>query len=95
MKPLKNWKLNQQHQNFVELEVDNKHLFRIYVLDDSLFRVLVKKKKANWHLIELGVLHRIKTSLGWGVSVKILVVLHSQNTNLKHRKIVFQLQLIH
>lgn len=42
MKILKNWIFNQQANEFVEVLVDSKHLFRVYVLEEDLFRVLVK-----------------------------------------------------
>lgn len=44
MKILKNWVLNQQTSEFVELKVDDQHLFRIYVLENKLWRVLIKQK---------------------------------------------------
>lgn len=44
MKILKNWVLNQQTQAFVEINVDDQHLFRLYVLENDLFRVLIKRK---------------------------------------------------
>ncbi|PWC18940.1 TIM-barrel domain-containing protein [Brenneria corticis] len=44
MKTLKNWVLNQHTAEFVELNVDGRHLFRIYVLEEDVFRVLIKRK---------------------------------------------------
>lgn len=46
MKTLKQWTFNQQGEGFVELLVDDKHLFRIYVLEEGLARVLVKHRGA-------------------------------------------------
>ncbi|WP_413733887.1 TIM-barrel domain-containing protein [Sodalis sp. RH21] len=46
MKTLKNWTFSQQTERFVELEVDGLHLFRLYVLENSLFRVLIKRHGA-------------------------------------------------
>ncbi|PHI32327.1 glycoside hydrolase family 31 protein [Budvicia aquatica] len=43
MKTLKNWTLKQQHSDHVELWVDNRHTFCLYVLEQDLFRVLVKQ----------------------------------------------------
>ncbi|MEG2112739.1 MAG: alpha-glucosidase domain-containing protein, partial [Hafnia sp.] len=44
MKTLKNWVLNHQAADHVELKVDDQHLFRIYVLESGLFRVLIKQR---------------------------------------------------
>lgn len=44
MKILKNWLLTQHTHEFIELTVDDQHLFRVYVLEEDLFRVLVKRK---------------------------------------------------
>lgn len=43
MKTLKNWTLKQQHPHHVELWVDNRHSFCLYVLEQELFRVLIKQ----------------------------------------------------
>ncbi|WP_413732677.1 TIM-barrel domain-containing protein [Sodalis sp. RH20] len=43
MKTLKQWQLNRQTDHFIELSVDGAHLFRLYVLENGLFRVLIKK----------------------------------------------------
>lgn len=43
MKTLKNWVLHHQGSDHVELKVDDRHLFRIYVLEPALFRVLIKR----------------------------------------------------
>lgn len=43
MKALKDWTLLHQSSDHVELEVDGKHLFRLYILEPALFRVLVKR----------------------------------------------------
>ena len=44
MKTLKNWILNCQAADHVELKVDGQHLFRIYILESGLFRVLIKQR---------------------------------------------------
>jgi alpha-glucosidase len=44
MKTLKNWVLGQKTAEFIELRVDEKHLFRLYVLEQGLCRVLIKQK---------------------------------------------------
>lgn len=44
MKTLKNWVLNRQAADHVELKVDGQHLFRIYILESGLFRVLIKQR---------------------------------------------------
>jgi alpha-glucosidase len=46
MKTLKNWVLGQKTAEFIELRVDEKHLFRLYVLEQGLCRVLIKQKGA-------------------------------------------------
>lgn len=43
MKTLKNWVLAQKTAEFIELCVDKKHLFRLYVLEQGLCRVLIKQ----------------------------------------------------
>ncbi|MEA9392056.1 glycoside hydrolase family 31 protein [Acerihabitans sp. TG2] len=43
MKTLKNWVLQQQTANYIELLVDNHHILRLYVLEPTLFRVLIKR----------------------------------------------------
>ncbi len=43
MKTLKNWILSRQTDAFVELKVDDLHIFRLYVLENGLFRVLIKR----------------------------------------------------
>lgn len=43
MKTLKNWVLAGQYSNHIELLVDQQHLFCLYVLEDNLFRVLIKR----------------------------------------------------
>lgn len=47
MKTLKNWVLNRQAADHVELKVDGQHLFRIYILESGLFRVLIKQR-GSW-----------------------------------------------
>ncbi|MDN5987853.1 MAG: alpha-glucosidase, partial [Hafniaceae bacterium] len=44
MKTLKNWVLNRQAADHVELKVDGQHLFRIYILESGLFRVMIKQR---------------------------------------------------
>ncbi|WP_279029714.1 TIM-barrel domain-containing protein, partial [Gibbsiella quercinecans] len=44
MKMLKHWVLNQHTAEFAELKVDGQHLFRIYVLEADMFRVLIKRQ---------------------------------------------------
>ncbi|WP_373365680.1 hypothetical protein, partial [Serratia marcescens] len=43
MKTLKNWTLAAQYADHVELLVDERHRFCLYVLEDGLFRVLIKR----------------------------------------------------
>jgi len=43
MKTLKNWTLHQQAAHFVELKVEDRHFLRIYVLEEGLMRVLLKR----------------------------------------------------
>lgn len=43
MKTLKNWTLQQQLTDRIELNVDNRHCFCLYVLEQDLFRVLIKQ----------------------------------------------------
>lgn len=49
MKTLKTWTLARKLPNGVELEVEGRHLLRIVALDDSLFRVSLKKD-GTWRL---------------------------------------------
>lgn len=44
MKTLKNWTLDTQSANHLELLVDNQHRLCLYVLEENLFRVLIKRK---------------------------------------------------
>ncbi|UCB29960.1 glycoside hydrolase family 31 protein [Duffyella gerundensis] len=44
MKTLKQWQLAQQTDAFIELKVDGRHLFRLYVLGDGVMRVLIKRE---------------------------------------------------
>lgn len=44
MKTLKNWVLQQKTPDFIELSVDDRHLFRLYVLEQGLCRVLIKRQ---------------------------------------------------
>lgn len=43
MKTLKHWTLVGQHADRIELHVDDAHLFCLYVLEQDLFRVLIKR----------------------------------------------------
>ncbi len=49
MKTLKSWTLDRQMPNGVELTVEGRHVLRVVVLDDQLFRVSLKKDGA-WRL---------------------------------------------
>lgn len=49
MKTLKTWTLARKLPNGVEIEVEGRHLLRIVALDDSLFRVSLKKD-GTWRL---------------------------------------------
>lgn len=44
MKTLKNWTLHKQSAHHVELLVDGQHILCLYVLEENLFRVLLKRK---------------------------------------------------
>ena len=44
MKTLKNWTLDTQSANHLELLVDSQHCLCLYVLEENLFRVLIKRK---------------------------------------------------
>lgn len=44
MKTLKNWTVDKQSANHLELLVDNQHRLCLYVLEENLFRVLIKRK---------------------------------------------------
>ncbi|SUG48591.1 glucosidase [Salmonella enterica subsp. arizonae] len=44
MKTLKNWILQKQLPHHVELLVDGQHTLCLYVLEENLFRVLIKRK---------------------------------------------------
>lgn len=44
MKTLKNWVLQKQLSHHVELLVDGQHTLCLYVLEENLFRVLIKRK---------------------------------------------------
>lgn len=43
MKTLKNWVFHHQTQDHIELLVDGKHIFRLYILESDLGRVLIKQ----------------------------------------------------
>ncbi len=44
MKTLKHWSLHQQLEHHVELTVDGQHTLCLYVLEENLFRVLLKRE---------------------------------------------------
>lgn len=44
MKTLKNWTLDKQSATHLELVVDEQHRLCLYVLEENLFRVLIKRK---------------------------------------------------
>jgi alpha-glucosidase len=44
MKTLKNWTLQKQAAHHIELLVDGQHTLCLYVLEPTLFRVLLKRK---------------------------------------------------
>ncbi len=44
MKTLKHWSLDQQLEHHVELTVDGQHTLCLYVLEENLFRVLLKRQ---------------------------------------------------
>lgn len=44
MKTLKNWTVDKQSANHLELLIDNQHRLCLYVLEENLFRVLIKRK---------------------------------------------------
>ena len=50
MKTLKNWTVDTQSANHLELLVDNQHRLCLYVLEENLFRVLIKRKgeRCQW-----------------------------------------------
>lgn len=45
MKTLKNWTLTKQDENQVILTLDGKHSLHLYVLEEKLFRVLIKRQQ--------------------------------------------------
>ncbi len=47
MKTLKHWSLHQQLEHHVELTVDGQHTLCLYVLEENLFRVLLKRRPAG------------------------------------------------
>ena len=44
MKTLKHWTLHQRLAHHVELTIDGQHTLCLYVLEENLFRVLLKRK---------------------------------------------------
>lgn len=63
MKTLKHWSLHQQLEHHVELTVDGQHTLCLYVLEENLFRVLLKRQ-ANWRWIAPGVSPRSRMCRG-------------------------------
>lgn len=63
MKTLKHWSLHQQLEHHVELTVDGQHTLCLYVLEENLFRVLLKRQ-ANWRWIALRVSPRSRMCRG-------------------------------
>ena len=66
MKTLKNWTLHKQSAHHVELLVDGQHILCLYVLEENLFRVLLKRK---------GELLRRRMCHGKGAAAKISAAL--------------------
>lgn len=46
MKTLKNWSLKNDVNNCIELLVDNKYNFCLYILEENMFRVLIKRNNS-------------------------------------------------
>lgn len=46
MKTLKHWSFNRQSAHHVELAVDGQHILCLYMLEERLFRVVVKRHGA-------------------------------------------------
>ncbi|MFH5011913.1 hypothetical protein RAC87_23525, partial [Salmonella sp. 2019-SM265] len=44
MKTLENWKLHNQSAHHIELLVDGQHSLCLYILEENMFRVLLKRK---------------------------------------------------
>lgn len=44
MKTLKNWLFESESNNCITLSIDSKYIFRLYVLEEQLFRVLINRK---------------------------------------------------
>lgn len=63
MKTLKNWTLDTQSANHLELLVDSQHCLCLYVLEENLFRVLIKRK-GELALDRTRASHRKKTCRG-------------------------------
>ncbi len=63
MKTLKNWTIDTQSANHLELLVDNQHRLCLYVLEENLFRVLIKRK-GQLALDRTGASRRNKTYRG-------------------------------
>lgn len=63
MKTLKNWKLQNQSAHHIELLVDGQHSLCLYILEENMFRVLLKRKGfCRW--TEHGALLRKRMSVG-------------------------------
>lgn len=63
MKTLKNWTLDTQSANHLELLVDSQHRLCLYVLEENLFRVLIKRK-ASWRWTAPRASHRKRRAVG-------------------------------
>lgn len=63
MKTLKNWTVDTQSANHLELLVDSQHRLCLYVLEENLFRVLIKRK-GELALDRTRASHRKKTCRG-------------------------------
>lgn len=70
MKTLKHWTLHQRLAHHVELTIDGQHTLCLYVLEENLFRVLLKRK-GQLALDRTGALHRSRTYRGKAVLVRI------------------------
>ncbi len=74
MKTLKNWTLQKQSSHHVELLVDGQHTLCLYVLEENLFRVLLKRK-GELALDRTWSIAPSRTSPGRAAAVKISAVL--------------------
>lgn len=74
MKTLKNWTLHKQSAHHVELLVDGQHILCLYVLEENLFRVLLKRK-GELALDRTRALLRRRMCHGKGAAAKISAAL--------------------